>query len=421
MRATTLLNRLLALAGIRVLGVSVAGDTVVVDVGLRRRKLVCPLCEFSTSNRHDTRRVESSWRHLDLGRWRVLLRARLRRVCCPTHGVRVEGVPFARHRSGFTRDFEDLAAYLATKTDKTAICRLLRIDWDTVGRIGERVVADGLDPDRLDGLVEIGVDEVSWKRQHNYITLVTDHRRGRIVWGAEGKDTATMNAFFADLGAKRAAQLEAVSMDMGPAYAKSVAGSKDGKTKGHAPQATICIDPYHAVAKVTEALDKVRRKEWNKLRKIDPDKARKFKGARWVLLKRATKLTDDQQATLRKFRRRGGIIWRAYRLSEAFRAIFAGDLSADQTEELLDRWISKASRSGIDEFVKVARTIRTHRDGILAAIGLGINNGRAEGLNNIVRLITRRAFGFHSAGAALGLIMLTCGPIKLVLPHERSP
>lgn len=413
MRATTLLNRLLALPGIWVRGVSVAGDAMVVEVGLRRRKLVCPACGYTTWFRHDTRSVDSTWRHLDAGRWRVQVRARLRRICCPTHGVRVEGVPFARHRAGFTREFEDVAAYLATKVDKTAICRLLRIDWDTVGRICERVIADGLDADRLDGLVTIGVDEVSYKKNHNYLTLVTDHQRGKIVWGAEGKDTATLDQFFAELGAERAAQLQAVSLDMGPAYAKSVNKSS--------PQAVSCIDPYHAVAKVTEALDKVRRKEWNKLRKIDPDKAKKFKGARWVLLKRQTNLTDEQQATLRKFRRRGGIIWRAYRLCEAFRDIFAGDLTADQAEQLLDRWLSKASRSGIDEMVKVARTIRKHRDGILAAIRLGINNGRAEGLNNIVRLISRRAFGFHSATAALGLIMLTCGPITHVLPHERSP
>ncbi len=421
MRATSLLNRLLVLPGTWVRGVSIENGTVVVDIALRRRKLVCPLCDYNTTFRHDTRPVDSRWRHLDVGRWQVELRAGLRRVDCPTHGVRTEGVSFARHRAGFTRDFEDLVAYLVTKTDKTAVTRLARIDWDSVGRICERVVADGLEPDRLDGLVNIGVDEVSYKRHHNYLTLVTDHERGKVVWGAEGKDTATLDGFFAELGDERAGQLAAVSMDMGAAFAKSVAGSKDAKTKGHARQAVICIDPFHAVQKVTEALDKVRRREWNVLRKLDTDKARKFKGARWVLLKNPKDLSDDQAATLRKFRRRGGAMWRAYALKEAFRAIFAGDLTGDQTAEMIDRWISKASRSGIDEFVKVAKTIRKHRNGILAAIELGINNGRAEGLNNIVRLITRRAFGFHSAKAALGLIMLTCGPIDLVLPHERSP
>jgi transposase len=405
---------LLALPGVGVRGVSFpASDTVVVEVALRRRKLVCPECGYTARARRDTRPVDSAWRHLEFGRWRVELRARLRRIDCPAHGARTEGVPFARSGSRFTRDFEDLIAYLATKMDKTAITRLARIDWDTVGRICERVVADGLEPSRLDGLVEIGVDEVSWKRRHNYLTLVTDHRRGTIVWGSAGKDTATFDDFFAELGEDRARELEAVSMDMGPAYAKSA--------RTHAGQAAICIDPFHAVAKVTEALDTVRRAEWNQLRKIDPAAAKRFKGARWVLLKNPANLTEDQQATWRKLRRRGGTIWRAYNLKEAFRAIFAGDLDPDEAAKLIDRWLSKASRSRIDAFVTVARTIRKHRDGILTALRLGINNGRAEGLNNVARLITRRAFGFHSPTAALALIMLNCGPITLALPHERSP
>ncbi|MGW9031321.1 ISL3 family transposase, partial [Streptomyces sp. NPDC055722] len=124
---------------------------------------------------------------------------------------------------------------------------------------------------------------------------------------------------------------------------------------------------------------------------------------------------------LRKLRRKGGGIWRAYRLKESFRAIFAGDLDAEEAGELIDRWTSQAQRSQLPAFVKVARTIRKFRDGILASIRLRINNGRAEGLNNHVRLLIRRAYGFHTATAALSLVMLTCGPITLVLPWERPP
>jgi len=237
-RVTTAFNRLLDLPGISVLDVSFGAASVTVEVALRRRRLACPLCAFSTRARYDTRAVDSTWRHLDLGRWRLRVRAGLRRLRCPEHGVRVEAVPFARAGSRFCRDFEDLVAFLATKTDKSAITRLVRVDWDTVGRICERVVGDGLDPDRLDGLVNIGVDEVSWKRQHNYLTLVTDHDAKKIVWGAAGKDTATLDGFFDELGQARSAGIEAVSMDMGAAFNKSVRG------EGHAPQAVICIDPF---------------------------------------------------------------------------------------------------------------------------------------------------------------------------------
>jgi transposase len=413
-RATTLLNNLLDLPRVGVSGVSFDDRRMLVEVRLRAQRLACPLCSFTTRARYDTRPVPSYWRHLDFGTATVVVFAWLRRVDCPTHGVLVEAAPFARYRSGFTRDFEDVTAFLATKTDKSTIARFLRIDWDTVGRVCERVVATELDEDRLDRLVNIGVDEISWRKHHRYLTLVTDHTRGKVVWGKAGKDTATLDAFFDDLGPDRAAAIEAVSMDMGPAYAKSV------RADGHAPQAVICIDPFHAVKLVGEALDVERRTAWNELRDGgDPAAAKKFKGARWALLKNPGNLTDDQAATLRKLKRRGGDVWRAYTLKEAFRAIFAGDLDTDTVAELIDRWISRASRSRLPAFVKTAKTIRKHRDGILAAIRLGINNARAEGLNSVVRLIINRARGFHSADAALSLVMLACGPITLRLPHER--
>ena len=138
-------------------------------------------------------------------------------------------------------------------------------------------------------------------------------------------------------------------------------------------------------------------------------------------MKKPENLTDAQSATLHKLRNHGGDLWRGYTLKEAFRSIFSGDLDPDDTAELADRWYSKASRSGLAPFIKVAKTIRKHRDGILAAIRLKINNARAEGQGNHVRLITRRAYGFHSPAAALALVMLSCGPIQLRLPHERAP
>ena len=171
MRATTAFNRLLALDGANVRQVDFGCDTVVVTVALRRRKLVCPECSYSTSARYDTRPAPSSWRHLRLGIWKLKVVAHLRRLRCPVHGWRVEAVPFARPGARFTRDFEALVAWSATTMDKTALCALVGIDWDTVGRICDRVVADELDPGRLDGLFNIGVDEISWKKHHNYLLV----------------------------------------------------------------------------------------------------------------------------------------------------------------------------------------------------------------------------------------------------------
>jgi transposase len=380
-------------------------------VALRRRRLRCPLCSYSTPHRHNRQQVESVWRHLDLGVWRLELRAQLRRLACPEHGVRVEGVPFARHASGFTHDFEALVAWLATRTDKTTIKRMVRIDWDTVGRIIARVCADELDADRLHNLFEIGIDEVSWRRQHRYLTLVADHIRGQIVWGTEGNSQAAADRFFTELGPSRSHAIEVISLDMGPGYAKSA--------REHAPNAIIAIDPYHVVALGNRALDEVRRAYWNELRRVgDKTAARRFKDARWSLLKAPANLTDKQAATLRRLKRAGGEVWRAYTLKEALRAIFAPGLTIDDIAVLIDRFLSKAARSRLEPFIRLGQTIRKHRDGILAAIRLKINQGRTEALNNKVRLITRRAYGFHSAKAALALVMLTCRPITLRPPHE---
>jgi transposase len=381
------------------------------------------------------------------------------------HGARTESVPFARPGSEFTCDFECLVAWLATRTDKSTIKRMLRIDWDTVGRIVKRVCDAELDAGRLDDLYDIGVDEVSWKRQHKYLTLVVDHQRRQVVWGCEGSGQAAADEFFDELdppphdvaapehakqpraasepaimvpfgpcptvpaghgipGAwlqsgleieptifARAGLLRAVSLDMGPGYAKSV--------REHAPQAIVCIDPYHVVQLANQALDEVRRAYWNELRSLgDQEAAKRFKDSRWSLLKKPEKLTDKQATTLARIKTAGGEVWRAYTLKEAVRGIFEPGLSLEDVKILIDRLLSRLARSRLEPFIRLGKTIRKHRDGILAAIRLGINQGRTEALNNKVRLITRRAYGFHSAKAALALVLLACGPITLHLPHE---
>jgi len=409
-------------------------DRVEIEVALRRRRLQCPRCAFSTAARKDTRPVDSVWRHLDLGVWRLEIRCRRRRLRCPHHGVLAEAVPFARHRAHFTRDFECLVAWLAARADKTTIRRLLRLDWDTVGRIIARVCADELDCDRLDELYDIGIDEVSWRKQHSYLTLVADHRGGKIVWGCEGAGEKAADAFFAELDreiaagsplpdgddceptvGERAGTLAAISLDMGHGYAKSA--------RRHAPQATICIDPYHVVQLANSALDEVRRGDWNELRHLgDQQAAKRFKDARWSLPKKPENLTDTQAATLARLKAAGGEVWRAYTLKEATRGTFAPGLTVDDVTILIDRLLSRLARSRPEPFIRLGRTIRKHRDGILAAIRLGINQGRTEALNNKVQLIIRRAHGFHSGRAALALVTLTCRPITPHLPHAlHSP
>jgi transposase len=374
------------------------------------------------------------------------------------------GRPVRPRRRPLHARLRELVAWLATKTDKTATCRLARIDWQTVGRIIERVGEELIDTDRLGDLFEISVDEVAWRKGHRYLTLVGDHTRGCVVWGAEGKGQAAADEFFAALdppaedppahagqppqepgpaimvpfgpcptvpagegipGAwitdgteidpaifARASRLRAVSMDMTGGYAKSV--------RQHAPQATIVIDNYHVVQLATKALDEVRREHWNELRHAgQADAAKQFKHDRWALLKNPDDLTDRQASTLAAIRAGGGKVARAWAMKEMLRAIFAPGLTVEAVGELLDRLLARLSRCRLRPFIRLGRTIRKHRQGILAARRLKLSNARAEALNNKAKLIVRRAYGFHSAQAALALIHLTCGPITLTLPHEH--
>lgn len=417
MRASTLLNAVLKLEGVTVAAVdpgSLSGDgPVVVRLRLRRQSLLCPWCSYRTRHRYDSRPVDSRWRHLDLGGRVCELTLQRRRLRCPEHGVVTEAVGFARSRSGFTRDFEDLVVWLVTKADKTTVAQFARVAWRTVGAMCQRVADEKLDPDRLAGLVDIGVDEISWRKHHKYLTLVSDHATSTIAWGTTGKDAAALGRFFDELPDGGAEKIEAVSMDLGPAYAKTV--------RTRAPWAVRCFDGFHVVKLATNALEAVRRQAWQSARRY-PDKriARKFKGARWALLKNPGDLTDKQAQTLAALRQSGGALWRAYQLKEALRAVFAGDLTVEETNEMLDRWCSRAQRSRIPEFVKAARTVRKHRDGITAALDRGMSNGRHEGLNNKIRTMINRAYGFHSAEAALSLIMLACGPVTLEPPYHKG-
>ncbi|MGH2842714.1 MAG: ISL3 family transposase, partial [Solirubrobacteraceae bacterium] len=151
-----------------------------------------------------------------------------------------------------------------------------------------------------------------------------------------------------------------------------------------------------------------------------PDAAKQFKHDRWALLKNPDDLTDRQATVLAAIQAGGGKLARAWAMKEMVRAIFAPGLTVEAVSDLLARLLARLSRCRLEPFIRLGRTIRKHRDGILAARRLKLSNARAEALNNKAKLLVRRAYGFHSARAALALILLACGPVTLTLPHDRS-
>jgi len=322
--------------------------------------------------------------------------------------VRLEAVPWARPGASHTRDFEDVVAWLAQQMARTPIAGLLRIAWDTVGRIVERVVADHLDDKRLDGLVAIGCDEISYRRGQRYLTSVVDHRSGAIVWCAPGRNAQTLQAFFDELGPERTKTIRAVSIDMSGGYEKAI--------RENAPHAEVCFDPFHVVRLAQRAVDQVRRDEWNAHERSHTKTGKWIKGTRWSLLKSPEKQTIGQLALLHEVQHANRPLYRAFLLKEELRILYQLD---DRTlaPDHLDAWLAWASRSRLEPFIKLARTIRRHRQGILAAIRLGLSNGRLEGLNSRIRLISHRSFGFHSADPLIALVYLCCTRILIPLPR----
>ncbi len=407
MRVTTAFNRLLRLPGASVIDVSFAADGVIVTVRLNRRRRVCGRCGQTGRQLQIHDRRVKRWRHLDLGSSRCVIECELRRLRCRDCGVHLEAVPWARHDSHHTRDFEDVVAWLAQQMAKTPIAGLLRIAWDTVGRIVEHVVSDHLDGRRLAGLITIGVDEISYRRGQRYLTTVVDHAKGPIVWCAPGRNAATLQGFF-DLLGERKQSIRAVSIDMSGGYQQAI--------RDNVPHADICFDPFHVVRLGQRAVDQVRRDEWNAHERSHTQAGKWIKGTRWSLLKAPEKQTIDQLAKLGEVQQANRPLYRAFLLKEELRLLYALE-DPTLAPEHLDAWLTWASRSRLDPFIKLARTIRRHRDGILNAIRLGLNNGRLEGLNSRIRLISHRSFGFHSVSPLIALVYLCCTGIIIPLPR----
>lgn len=380
--------------------------------GARQR---CPHCRRRCP-RYDGG-VRRRWRTLDLGVVRAVIEADAPRVSCRVHGVVVAAVPWARHGAGHTRAFDATVAWLAVHTAKSVVSRLMRISWRTVGAIVARVWADsgGLE-DRYEGLRRIGIDEVSYKKGHRYLTVVVDHDTGRLVWAAPGKSAATLEVFFDLLGPQRAAQITHVSAD-GADWITTV-------VRRRCPHAIRCADPFHVVAWATDAVDRVRRQAWNEAagrgagrRGVATGEARQLKNTRWVLWKNPDNLTEGQRAKLAWIAKTHPRLHRAWALKEGVRWVFTlAKTSPAAAVEALDRWIGWARRSRIDVFVDLQRRVARHRDQIVAAIEHGLSNGRIESVNTKIRLITRMAFGFHSPDALIALTMLSLGGHRPQLP-----
>ena len=432
MRETRVWRALLGLENTVVEGVEFDDDAGVIVVHARptaSRRDRCGTCR-RRSPRFDHGDGRRRWRALDLGSVQAFVEADAPRVTCRRHGVTVASVPWARHDAGHTRDFDDTVAWLATVTSKTAVTRLMRVAWRTVGSIVARVWADtGGAVDRLEGLARIGIDEISYRRGQQYLTVVVDHDSGRLVWAAPGNSAATLRSFFDALGETRSAAITHVSADGADWIAVVVAE--------RIPQAVVCADAFHVVQWATAALDQVRIEAWRTARaaaRSEPrprrgprtanspkrpasDLANGIKRSRYALWKNPEDLTERQHAKLAWIATTDPRLHRAYLLKEGLRTIF--QLPYDDAVEALDIWLGWARRSRIPAFTKLARSVKKARETILNAIAHRLSNALIESVNTKIRLITRIAFGFKNVDALIALAMLSLGGHRPALPGRN--
>lgn len=407
MRATSLLRAVLGMEHTRVTGAEVSETAVIVDVAPTTRVPRCAGCGCCARRVYDAR--TRRWRHLDFAGVEVHLRYRLRRVDCARCGVTTELVPWAEHGSGFTREFEDVVAFLAQRMDKTSITELMGIGWETIGRIIERVVARRGPDDLLDGLTHVSIDELSYRRRHKYVTVVSDLKRSRVVWVAPGKNADTVRAFFDALGAERAERLELVAIDMSGAYIEAV--------REKAPKARLVFDRFHVQRLAHDALDRVRREQVRELQEHDPEAAKALKHTRFALQKNPWNLTQPESERLSVLQRRNQPIYRAYLLKETLCDILDHRQPNVARDKLLN-WCGWAQRSRLEPFRKAATTVKSHLEGIVDYVRTRWTTAISEGKNGKIRTITRRSFGFHDVSALIAMIFLCCSGIRIPLPRK---
>lgn len=401
MRLEQCIRRWLGLKAHRVVRVEESNDQLVAEIeAIPGRLPRCGRCGRPV-RRTKGRLRRRAWRDLKIRHLPLVLAYTPRRVVCPDCGVRVEQVPWAERWSRVTKTLTRAVADLARRTDLSTVAQHFEINWKTVSSVIHRAVQWGLRKRRKRPLRVIGLDEVSRKKGHRYLTLVYDLERGQLVWVGKDRSKTTLEAFFDELGRRRSGHLEAVVLDMWEAYLSVV--------RQRAPQATVCFDRFHVVQHLNRAVDEVRRSMVRRL--AGPQKAL-VKGMRFVLLKNPWNQTPKQKQALSALVRSNHPLSRAWYLKEDLQR-FWDYVREGWAEKHLRQWLWWASHSRLEPFKRLARLIRTHLDGILAWTRLRVSNGALEGMNNKVKLVSHRSYGFRNDARYMEAIYHNCGALPL--------
>ena len=391
MQIKTILNRVYAHPGFVYSGIELTTGgppTLMVTVTPRKGSLAtCSGCDLKAPG-YDTL-TERRFQFVPIWGIAVFLLYAMRRVDCRRCGVTVEKVPWGNGKSSLTTAFAYFLAGWAKRMSWAEVARSFTTSWENVFRSVEVVVAWGLAHRSLDNVKAIGIDEVLWHRGYKFLTVVYQIDEGckRLLWVGRDRTIKTTLRFFRSFGKERSAALQFICSDMWKPYLKVIAKK--------AGQAIHVLDRFHIMAKMNKAIDEVRAKEARELKAKGLGEV--LKGARWTLLKRPENRTLVQEFNLAELVRHNLRAVRSHLLREEFQ-LFWTYSSPMWAGKFLDLWCTKTMRSKIEPMKKIARTLRTHKPLILnwfRAKGL-VSTGAVEGLNNKLKVITRRAFGFRT-------------------------
>lgn len=314
----------------------------------------------------------------------------LRRVECPTCGIKVERVPWAEGKNHLTTTYAWFLARWAKRLSWKGVAEAFHTSWDSVLRSVKMAVAWGLEHRSIDGVTAIGIDEIArGLGQNKYVTLVyqIDVGSKRLLWMGKERTEKTLREFFEWFGEKRSSELKFVCSDMWKPYLRVIAGK--------AARAVHILDRFHIMSHMSKAIDKVRAEEVKELKA--KGKQPVLTASRWCLLKRPENLTESQEIKLKELLGCNLKTVRSYLLKEDFQW-FWQYVSPYWAGKFLDAWCKRTMRSRLKPMKKMAKMLRAHRGLMLnwfRAKGR-VALGTVEGFNNKARVTTKRSYGFRS-------------------------
>jgi transposase len=373
---------------------------VIVRVEWPEKQVHCPTCD-ALCGKHD-RREERGWRHMDSVGYQTILLCRVPRADCGEHGVQSVKLPWAEAKSRFAAMFEAHAidVLLATKCVKPAM-GLLHLSWDEIHAVQERAVDRGLERRRLDDVEYVGIDEKSFGKGHDYVSVLCDLKNPRVIDVVHGRKEEHANQLWQTLSVEQRKNIKAVALDMWPAFIAS--------TSKHVPGADLVHDKFHCAKHLNEAVDKVRRKE-NK--ELVSDGIESLKGSKYLWLKNPENWTPEQEATFKSLKADGLKVARAWAIKEMF-SEFWNYIYPGAARNFFKRWYWWATHSRLKPIRYVARMLRDHLENLLTYMKHRITNAVAEGMNSKIQLIKSMARGFRNFQNYRVAILFYCGRLNL--------